>query len=47
MASLFGGGVSLWFALRGGERKLMGLAILSVLPLVLWGFVLHRVIHGG
>jgi hypothetical protein len=45
MASLFGSGVSIWFALRGGERKMIAMALLSVLPLGFWCWVIYRVVY--
>jgi hypothetical protein len=47
MASLVGSGVAFWFALRGRERKLIVIALLSVLPLGFWCWIIYSVLHGS
>jgi hypothetical protein len=47
MASLFGSGASIWFALRGRERKMMAVALLSLLPFGFWCWVIYRVVYGS
>jgi hypothetical protein len=47
MASLFGSGVSLWFAVRSGEHAMSALAVLSLIPLGFWGWALHKAVCGG
>jgi hypothetical protein len=46
MASLIGSGVAFWFALRGRQRDLIAMALLSVLPLGFWCWIIYKVLYG-
>jgi len=47
MASLVGSGVAVWFALRSRERKLIAMALLSVLPLGFWCWIFYTMVYGN
>jgi hypothetical protein len=46
MAALFGSGVALWFAVRARNRRLVVAAVISVLPLAFWCWVIYEIVHG-
>jgi hypothetical protein len=47
MASLVGSGVAFWFGLRGRERKLIAMALLSILPLGFWCWITYKALYGS
>jgi hypothetical protein len=46
MAALFGSVIAFWSAIRVRDRRLLWLALLSVLPLAFWSWLLYNIVHG-
>jgi predicted aconitase with swiveling domain len=46
MAALFGTGVASWFSIRTRDRSLRIAAVLSLLPLAFWCWVVYEVVNG-
>ena len=45
MSSLFASAVAGWFAFRARDRRLVAAALISVLPLAFWVWVVYDVVH--
>lgn len=45
MAALVGSGVALWFSIRSRNTRLTAAAVLSVLPLAFWCWVLYETVY--
>ena len=45
MSSLFTSAVAGWFAIRARDRRLVAAALVSVLPLAFWVWVVYDVVH--
>ncbi len=44
-AALMGSGVAVWFSIRARNRRLLIAALLSILPLAIWGWQIYEVMH--
>jgi hypothetical protein len=44
-AALIGGGVAAWFSIRARNRSLLIAALLSILPLACWGWMIYEHVH--
>ena len=47
MASFVGSGVAFWFSLRGRERKLAVMSLLSFMALGLWFWITYKIVYGS
>ena len=45
MSALIGSGVAGWFSIRARNRRLLIAALLSILPLAFWCWVIYQVVH--
>ena len=45
MSSLIGSSVAGWFAFRARDRRLIAAALVSVLPLAFWVWVVYDAVH--
>jgi len=46
MAALIGVGVAGWFSIRARDWRLVVTALLSLLPLAFWSWVVYGIMHG-
>jgi hypothetical protein len=46
IAAFFGTGITLWFSWRARNRRIVLAALISLLPLVFWCWVIYQIVHG-